>query len=61
MKRWLFGGAIVLVGVFLSLNGFPATYNLTGQLTVTASNHWNNCGVGNPGTEVSGNPHSARR
>jgi hypothetical protein len=53
MKTWLLGGVVVLSVIFLPLNGFPATYNLTGQLTVTASKHWNNCGVGNPGTEGS--------
>lgn len=53
MKTWHLSGAIVLVGVFLSTIGLSATYDLTGQLTVSSSGHWNQCGISNPGTEES--------
>ena len=53
MKSWHLTSAIVLFGIFLSINGFPATYDLTGQATVISSGHWNKCGVSNPTSEQS--------
>jgi len=53
VKTWHFSSVIVLVGVFLSVNGFPATYDLTGRVTINASNHWNDCDLSNPSTEES--------
>lgn len=53
VKTWHLSSALVLFGVFLSTSGVPATYDSTGQATVTSSGHWNNCSVSNPGTEES--------
>jgi len=53
VKTWYLSCVIVLIGVFLSINGFSATYDLTGQATVIASGHWNDCALSNPGTEQS--------
>jgi hypothetical protein len=56
VKTWHLSGLIVIISVFLSTTGFPVTlppYDLTGQGTVTTSDHWNQCGISNPGTEQS--------
>lgn len=53
MKPWHLSSAIVFLCVFLSGSGFPATYDLTGQVTVIAKDHWNDCGLSNPDTEES--------
>jgi hypothetical protein len=48
MKNWWL---YLSFGFFFAVNAFAATYDATGNWDWTDSNHWNNCGDPNPGTE----------
>jgi hypothetical protein len=44
MKRWFLVCAVLLTGIFLTVKGFSATYDLTGEWDWTDYDHWENCG-----------------
>jgi len=53
MKRCLVVCTVLLMGIFLAVQGFSATFDITGEWDSTASQHWNNCGDPNPGIQQS--------
>lgn len=53
MKRWYSIGVGVFVVFLLFTSGFSATYDLTGECTVSNTGHWNDCGISKEGNDSS--------